>query len=627
MPKLLALFFALLLIGIACYSQDTLRIKTILDSADYYLDKDNDSAIYYNKSAERLIDQLHAESYRHHCYHSLVKDYHAKFDYRSALDYCLKSIHIARDSFQMATSYRALFNLYYNIGEKDSAIKYAVYSQQLTERIGDTANLAANYGNLCRLYKNLYQYDRAIEYGKKGIDAGERYHDTKSMLISMNNLGNCYMETGRYHEAIDLFTRQKEIGKQIHRKRSVELALVNLGMAWFDLGDAANMKKIADEVRAYEPNFNRDDASNLSYVHLIYGYDYTLARKYDAAKKEYLISLDLAQKDSLSALIEQNYVALATIAFAKSDFVRGNYYQLLSDFVNNSIKRTELSEYGADLEKKYETEKKEAQIAAQQEKIKQHTLITATAIAGAIILLLALILVYRNYVIKQKLQQQRISELETEKQLAATEAILKGEEQERTRLAKDLHDGLGGMLSGIKYGFQAIKQNMILTPENADAFERSIDMLDNSIREMRRVAHNMMPENLVKFGLDTALKDFCADIDTSGVVSIHYQSIHLDEASLPQLTSITLYRIVQELINNVLKHAAATTILVQLSKMDDQITITVEDNGCGFDPAALHSTKGMGWSNIYNRVEYVKGKVDIHSAPGEGTSVHIEIPA
>jgi signal transduction histidine kinase len=234
------------------------------------------------------------------------------------------------------------------------------------------------------------------------------------------------------------------------------------------------------------------------------------------------------------------------------------------------------------------------------------------------------LLLYRNYKHKQKLQQQRINELETEKQLAATESVLKGEEQERTRLAKDLHDGLGGMLSGIKYSFQTMKGNLIMTPENHQAFERSMDMLDSSIKEMRRVAHNMMPEALLKFGLDTALKDFCNDINQSGALLVTYQSFGMENEVIEQTTAITIYRIVQELINNTMKHAAARTAIVQVSKTNDEISITVEDDGKGFNPIDLQKAKGIGWSNIQSRIEYLKGKVDVKSETGKGTSVLIE---
>jgi signal transduction histidine kinase len=152
-----------------------------------------------------------------------------------------------------------------------------------------------------------------------------------------------------------------------------------------------------------------------------------------------------------------------------------------------------------------------------------------------------------------------------------------------------------------------------------------MDMLDSSIKEMRRVAHNMMPEALVKFGLDTALKDFCNDINRSGALQVSYQSIAMENAVIEQTTAITIYRIVQELINNTMKHAAAKSAIVQVSKTNEEIAITVEDDGKGFDPVILKAGKGIGWSNILDRVEYLKGKLDLRSEPGKGTSVHIEI--
>lgn len=207
----------------------------------------------------------------------------------------------------------------------------------------------------------------------------------------------------------------------------------------------------------------------------------------------------------------------------------------------------------------------------------------------------------------------------------AAEAVLKGEEQERTRIAKDLHDGLGGMLSGLKHSFTTMKGNLIMTPENHQAFERSMDMLDSSIKEMRRVAHNMMPEALVRFGLDTALNDFCNDINRSGAIKIDYNSIGMENTHVEQSLSITIYRIVQELINNILKHAQAKTAIVQLVKTGNKLTITVEDDGKGFDTSILDASKGIGWINIKNRVEFFKGTLDISSRKDEGTSVQIEI--
>jgi two-component system, NarL family, sensor kinase len=138
------------------------------------------------------------------------------------------------------------------------------------------------------------------------------------------------------------------------------------------------------------------------------------------------------------------------------------------------------------------------------------------------------------------------------------------------------------------------------------------------------VAHNMMPEALVKFGLDTALKDFCFDINQSGAIKVVYQSIGLENSQLDQTFSITIYRIVQEILNNTLKHANATTAIVQLTKHDNQLSVTVEDDGKGFDTSILTNSKGIGWTNIQNRIDLLKGKIDISSQKGKGCSILIE---
>jgi signal transduction histidine kinase len=350
------------------------------------------------------------------------------------------------------------------------------------------------------------------------------------------------------------------------------------------------------------------------------------------AEEQLFAGMKIALKDSLVDPLLTIYITLSKIKFAEQNFVSGNYFGQKWDSLSRVANDMHLSDYASELETKYETEKKEARIhqllaleeiqalSNQRKKVFIYILIGGFLTLSVIILLL-----YRNYKQKQTLQQQRISELETEKQLEATEAVLKGEEQERTRIAKDLHDGLGGMLSGIKYSFTTMKENLIMTPDNHQAFERSLDMLDSSIKEMRRVAHNMMPEALVRFGLDTALKDFCNDINQSGALKVNYQSFGMEGIVLEETTSITLYRIIQELLNNTMKHANARSAIVQLTLSNGQLSVTVEDDGKGFDTNILKVKKGIGWVNIQNRVEFLKGKLDITSKACEGTSVQIEL--
>jgi len=354
------------------------------------------------------------------------------------------------------------------------------------------------------------------------------------------------------------------------------------------------------------------------------GNAYLTKKEYDSAVNYSKQAATLSKELALDQVLRLSLVDLVEEEEKLGNISESHKY--LKEFVavNDTVSARNNRKIANDLEVKYQTQKKELQLLSQEKTIRQKNLLNYLLAGGVLSIILIFFLSYRTYHQKQKLQQQKITELETEKKLAATEAVLKGEEKERTRLARDLHDGLGGMLSGIKYSFQNMKGNLVMSPEHHRSFERGLDMLDTSIKEMRRVAHNLMPEALVKFGLDTALKDFCNDINQSGVLKLNYQSIGLENASIEQTKAITIYRIVQELINNTIKHAGANTAIVQVTKNNNQITVTVEDNGKGFDTSILRIPTGIGWNNILSRVEFLKGKLDIQSAAGEGTSVQIE---
>ncbi len=214
---------------------------------------------------------------------------------------------------------------------------------------------------------------------------------------------------------------------------------------------------------------------------------------------------------------------------------------------------------------------------------------------------------------------------ENEKQLLALNSILQGQQEERSRMAKDLHDGLGGMLSGIKLNLSSIAENINGTEKDKQVFLKSIGQLDNAITEMRRVAHNMMPEALLKFGLTEAIKDFCESINESNIYKMKFT--HLGNLQqLEQSAEIIIYRIIQELANNAIKHANPKNIFIQLTRHDRGITLTVEDDGKGFNINEPEKAKGTGLKNVQSRVDYLKGSWDIRSENGKGTSINIEIP-
>ena len=202
-----------------------------------------------------------------------------------------------------------------------------------------------------------------------------------------------------------------------------------------------------------------------------------------------------------------------------------------------------------------------------------------------------------------------------------TEAVLEAEDRERVRIARDLHDGIGQMLAAARMalGNFLAKKNI----EDTD-IQTSLDLLEDSIREIREISHNMMPGALTKLGLPTALKQFVNRINSLEILQINLQIVGVKER-LNEKTEMMLYRIIQEILGNIMRHAEATKVNIELIKHDDELVLIVEDNGKGFDSEKIKN-QGIGIKNIASRVEYLNGSVNFDSAMGRGTSVIVEIP-
>jgi signal transduction histidine kinase len=293
-------------------------------------------------------------------------------------------------------------------------------------------------------------------------------------------------------------------------------------------------------------------------------------------------------------------------------------YEYKADSIQNLIANDMIHRSVEEIKIEHETEKKVLQIAALEKENKLYLIIGIIGFAS--LSFLFGILFYRHLlnVQKRRTAEYQIKQFEQEKQLVATQAVLDGEAAERSRVARDLHDGLGGMLSAVKLNLKHMKTGIIVL-ENTDVehFDKALSMLDEAIGELRRVAHNMMPYSLMRFGLQAALSDFCDGIPT---VAFNYYGIN---SRLNQKLETMLYRITHELINNALKYAEATHILVQIIRESDRIALTVQDNGRGFDLSLKN--KGTGLQNIRTRVASYNGTMDVYSKTGEGTEVNVEI--
>ncbi len=500
----------------------------------------------------------------------------------------------------------------------------------------DWPNLLTAYANVGLVYNDMQQFDKALEYHSKALNISEKYpiDVAKQAQVQM-------------FVAIDLLNLKKFDQSLVALDRA-ERMVQQLNSPYLFASFYALRARFYNDVQDYQKailasrkalGYARAGGQDFETANILFqlGRSYFKLGNYSTCLQHFLPGLSLSrrlndktrERNSLN-FIAQAYYELRNYKSAAAYF---KAYSTLSDSIHKSEIQKKINEIDSRYQNKQKADsilvlKKTSQI--QELALHKKESRNLFVILGAACLLLISMLFYRNlrskhHLLKQSeaIHSQQIQQLEKERQLLAAQSLMKGQEQERSRLAKDLHDGVGGLLSGVKLSLSTMKGNVFLSEDNAMAVTTIIDQLDSSITELRRVSHNMMPEALIKYGLKEALQNYCESLDRSGAFKVRLQTYGLEER-LEQDLEIILYRIVQELLNNAIKHAAATLVLIQLLREEDRFTLTVEDDGKGFDINSPDYKSGAGLENVRARVSYLNGLVDINTKPGEGTSITVE---
>lgn len=221
----------------------------------------------------------------------------------------------------------------------------------------------------------------------------------------------------------------------------------------------------------------------------------------------------------------------------------------------------------------------------------------------------------------EKINQQTIRQLEDSLRIESMQSMLEGQESERKRIANDLHDSLGGLLSATKIRLESLSGKVPVLGQNEE-FAKIKDLLNDTIAETRQIARNLQPGSLHRFGLVKAVNDLVVRFRGDGVPTIDFQHFG-DFGDLEHTVALNCYRIVQELLQNSIKHAEASEILVQLTRTENEMALLVEDNGKGYDPQAI--VKGMGTDNLSQRVQFIHGEISVQAVPGQGVSTMVTV--
>lgn len=619
----------LLSIGLMAQSPDSLeqlsqnknlpvseRIRIYDDLSWAYMNGDMHKSIAYSKKGLALVTQTGDENMQATFYRNIGVAYYMGSVHDSAAVYLGNALAMAQQIGEdrlEAVIHAAYGNLYQVQGLYKESLKSNLAAVRYFEGENNLREMGKLYTNIGGLYQMMINYDQALQYFGKARELAEQTGDQESLASIYTSLSDIYLYKDTV-KAQSLFYAEEALRlfRESGNTHNENIALQTIAKIHYHYDDYADALPIAQEaLRQSEAlGFPSLIAHSLVILSNIYYYQ----GHYDQSVEHAMKVLD---NDSTNTNIVRNVYAnlIRAHAYLGRADLTAHYldrYREVLDHYSNEDYQNALSA----MEVKYETEKKELKIQTLE---KQRRLYTWLAIAGAVILLGALaftVIGYRLAVIRRKLAEDEAIRLQQEKQLVATQAALDSEAAERSRLAKDLHDGLGSMLSVVKLNLPQMKDGTVMGAIDVPRFQKALGMLDDSIQELRRVAHHMMPESLMRYGLKPSLSDFC---DAIPGVQFHYFG---DESRLPEQMEILIYRGIHELVNNALKHAEATHINVQLVQELDRVSFTVQDDGVGFDQDAV--SEGMGLRNIRQRIAAFQGNMDVYSST-QGTEIHVEL--
>ncbi len=505
----------------------------------------------------------------------------------------------------------------------------------LANKSGEIENIAHYYSQLSTLLMNNYQFAKAAEYVQKAIGILEKHAPkSSSLVIAYLNGASIYCYDTKSAKARKLLDKAHQLLLPFPTSVNYPLYYYNESLYYTTIQSLPAALANVDKGIVMAKKLNQTQL-----------YQQFVFRKYEIYKgqKAYVKAKQLLQEVIAEGTLVANindkatiYNELANINGYLKSYEEAYLWLQKAKVITDSIYANQTKLKINELEAKFRKAEDSQRIAALQSQAKQALLkerngklmVWVLGMGGLLaIIVLVSLLIYSRY--KRKLSEQReinfaqkLEEMERQEKLKVTEAMLDGEEHERERVARDLHDGLGGMLAGVKIGLSGWKNN---TPQVSNDHEllRVIGQLDSSVTELRRIARNMVPETLLDFGLEVALKDLCEFYMREGL-QIDFEAFNIKSDILIPV-QLHIYRIAQELLSNAIKHADASSIMLQCSQDTSIFLITIEDNGIGFDYANQEKSKGMGLKSIRNRVNFFNGKLEIESAKGEGTTINIEL--
>lgn len=650
-------------------SGDTASINRLIDKANALIKTYPDSALVLYRQVVAMSDKIHYLRGRSVAFNNMSATYKEKLDFPAAIFYLKESMRIPYSSKKMFLvqfvdlsdlyyqtgnfqGIRALYNravpffdvqnptelsilarlnkymaiVHLRSGNYDSSFVYyyRILSDLQAPDSTNSATFVETYNGLGAASARIGFHGRALYYFEAALELAARYRDTNQVTMSMGNKVGVYVAKKEYTKAKEVCLQALTMARRMKYYSYESLNASEMAIILNEEGAHEEALTYCKEALECARKINHFD----NQVSAAYILGYTLAKlgRYQEAETYVMPALELARKRGRMDNISDAYAQLADIYSATGKYRDAYEYRTLYAHIQDSLRDQEVTDRMAAMELKYKTAQTDKQLAQQQlqlaqkeNKLREKNLLLGSLVLGLLLIVTIAIGKYRN---RQRLQAEQLRNLAQQQEIDRLNARMQGEEMERGRIAQELHDGVTVLLSAAKMNYTALgKEYEQIT--GARTYHEVMQLLNETGQELRSISYNLVPELLLRQSLPAALQAFCSLIQKGHNLETDVQS-YGSFANLDVGLAHSIYRIVQELIHNIVRHAQASRVLVQLIRRDDMLYLTVEDNGVGFDAGS--SPAGMGLQNLRERVQALKGHLVVASQPGIGTTIDMEIP-
>ncbi len=635
-------------------SGDSSEVNTLIRISETLINSKLQESSLYAKRALTLSERIGFEKGQIRAL-NLVGNFHQRQGrYDTAMVYYQKSLELSKrlnNVKGLAVIYNNIGIIYNNLGEYDRALENYLIALDQEKILNNQNGIAEAYNNIGVVHYYMGNVDKTLEYLEKSVDIQKEVGNLAVLKKGYINLGAIYDAVKQNKEkALEFYNKALDISIQLDDKKETGIIYLNIGGVYFSYKDYD--KALDFYNRSYKLRELNGDQEGMAYVLLRYTELYEAKGELQKSLDYGLQALNIAQKINSKLLKREAYKRLTTISEKKGQLKDALAYLEQYTLVKDSLLNEEKAKLVTEMETKYETAEKERQILIGQrvqdsltianneienerirEKIQAEKRATEDALklsnrnnwilglTGGLLAIgfLALFIIQRN---KRRAQAEKDAALIEERD-RGLKAMINAQEEERKRISKDLHDGIGQQLSGLKMAWQNLSTD--IGSKAPDKYAKLINItkiLDDTASEVRSISHQMMPKALGEMGLAPAIQDMLTKSLEPTDIQYEFEHFNLDQR-FNESIEIGLYRITQELINNIIKHANAKFVSVQLFKNKNNLILMVEDNGIGFDS---EKGEGHGLMNIKSRLNTINGEVNYESSPGSGIIATIKVP-